>query len=204
MSFRWAWELEHHEREEHPYLYRCFECESEGNSINNLEDHALKTGHATFLCPEGGCGSTFSRYDVMKRHYLNHTADAQRFPRPHCKMYRGKNGFKRKDHLTQHLRGYHHAGEDKSGLRYGERSCPHEDCSANRGRVDRDGTSCSLHNHAFKKISDWTAHMKGVHDESLFPCTIPGCDRTGGKGYFRQRDLTKHISKLHSDHADES
>src|SRR5262245_40960610 len=111
MSFDWSPDLHRHEREDHPTLRRCSECGIDKDSVTFLEAHELVTGQAGFLCPEDGRDSTFSRIDVMRRHYLNHAADAQRYPCPHCKKYRGKNGFKRKDELTQHLRGYHHIGE---------------------------------------------------------------------------------------------
>jgi hypothetical protein len=62
-----------------------------------------------------------------------------------------------------------------------------------------DGFSISSENHAFKKASEWTKHMKEVHDESPFPCTVTGCNRVRGKGYFRERDLVKHVVKAHPD-----
>lgn len=204
MSFDLVSNLERHERENHPNLFRCSDCGIECNSVGGLEWHASRMSHAAFLCPENGCNSTFNRTNVLRRHYLNHVADAQRYPCPHCKKYRGKNGFKRKDHLTQHLRGYHHIGEGENTRPADGRSCPHEDCFAYRGMVRKDGTGFFTRNHAFQKQSEWTAHMKGVHNESRFPCTIPGCDRTGGKGYFGRCDLRKHISKMHPNYSTES
>lgn len=174
------------------------------DSTGELESHAWVEKHAAFLCPEDGCDSTFTRIDVMRRHNLKHTPDARRYPCPHCKKYRGKTGFKRMDHLTQHLRGYHHIREDESAPLVIRRSCPHTDCFAYRGLVRNNGTSYRIINHAFQKQSDWTAHMKSVHDESPFPCTVPGCGRTGGKGYYRERDLKKHISKEHHNYTAES
>ncbi len=139
MSFDRLVRLHDHECEHHPNMRRCSECGVKTHSTGELEWHALRTGHGALLCPQDGCDSTFSRFDVMRRHYLNHAADVQRYPCPHCKKYRGKNGFKRKDHLTQHLRGYHHIGEVENIEFIFEKSCPHGDCFAYRGSVNRDG-----------------------------------------------------------------
>lgn len=92
----------------------------------------------------------------------------------------------------QHLRGYHNfdAGE-VSGK---GKSCPYPDCEAYRAP---DGITGFIVDHAFKKQSDYTSHMKKVHDESPFPCDAPGCSRVGGKGFSRQKDLLKHVAKMH-------
>lgn len=143
----------------------------------------------------------------MNRHYLNHQSEAKRYPCPHCKKYKGKFGFKRKDHLTQHLRGYHHIGEDEVSRNTG-RSCTHPDCHSYRGIVCSDGYSfwrigqgysSGPEEHAFAKASEWMKHMRSEHNESLFPCPVPGCDRVGGKGWFRERDMVKHVAKVHPD-----
>jgi hypothetical protein len=39
--------------------------------------------------------------------------------------------------------------------------------------------------------------MKKEHDESIFPCAHAGCPRINGKGFFRKRDLMKHMRKEH-------
>jgi hypothetical protein len=124
-----------------------------------------------------------------------HLDDVKRFPCKYCKKYRGQNGFKRKDHLTQHLRGYHHIGEGEGKFRYefplyDKTFCRHPDCPESQNNWVRRGV-------AFKKVSDCTTHMKTVHNESDFPCPEPGCDRVGGKGYFRKVDLRRHITKVH-------
>lgn len=111
-------------------------------------------------------------------------------------------GFKRKDHLVQHLRNYHHhhIGED-DGRNRSRKSCPHKDCpeySKNPKRFH----PFYPYNHAFKKAADYTAHMRKFHDESDFPCLAPNCNRVKGKGYFRERDLIKHQRKEHPEMAE--
>lgn len=179
----------------HPKLLECAECGSKYDVLHQIEKHAVRSQHAVFSCPDEECKSRFARHDTMKRHFLNHTDNAMRYSCPYCKKYKGKFGFKRNDHLTQHLRNYHHIGEHDNGS-YQVRSCPHHDCLAYRGTVDRSGSGCHFDN-AFKKASEFTKHMKDVHDESPFPCTIAGCSRVRRKGYFRKRDLVKHVAKAH-------
>ena len=70
-------------------------------------------------------------------------------------------------------------------------SCPHEGCPEYRaGFTSREDAP-------FKTVSEKTAHMKKEHNESEFPCTVAGCDRVDGKGYFRKVDLRKHMKKVH-------
>ena len=39
-------------------------------------------------------------------------------------------------------------------------------------------------------------HLKKDH-RSAFQCSSPGCDRVGTKGWMRQRDMVKHMKKVH-------
>jgi hypothetical protein len=39
--------------------------------------------------------------------------------------------------------------------------------------------------------------MRTVHNECLFPCPESGCSRVGGKGFFRERDLSEHQRTHH-------
>jgi hypothetical protein len=39
--------------------------------------------------------------------------------------------------------------------------------------------------------------MREEHDETPFPCTKAGCKRVNGKGFFRKRDLMKHMKREH-------
>lgn len=184
----------HHMRTAHPELRSCSECGAAFSSRHKLSEHAEETGHAAFICGQSDCGSAFSRYDTYERHLKIHEDDAKRYACPHCKKHRGVNGFKRKDHLTQHLRNYHHIGEyeARSAPYLGGKSCPHKDCSEWRPK------SVWVKENAFQTTSEYTKHMKKVHDESPFPCPEPECDRIGGKGYYRRRDLFRHQKKEHS------
>lgn len=179
--------------------WSCYERGALINDRSSLQRHVLSTGHASFVCPIDGCQSTFSRVDVLEHHQFAHSATTTRYPCKYCKKYRGQDGFKRKDHLTQHVRNYHHIGEAKS--KYGREeslmSCSHTACSMYKPEAFHD-QSFPRGQRAFEKISDVTAHMKKAHNKSPFPYTEPGCPKIGGKGYFRQRDLFKHQKKEHA------
>lgn len=181
-----------HLKTSHSSLYICAQCDTPFQNQYCLECHASESGHASFLCDYQDCGKTFLRIDTYERHQKVHQEDAERFPCKYCKKYRGTNGFKRKDHLTQHLRGYHHIGENealKSSTGY---SCTVQDCSEYR-KLYRWQPG-----HAFTKRPDYVKHMKAVHDTSEFPCPKPGCERVGGKGYFRIADIRGHLKKVHN------
>jgi hypothetical protein len=172
----------------HTELRVCADCRVQTPLTSGLESHSLKTGHASFKCPETECQSTFSRYDVLRRHWeSSHKPHGKRFPCKYCSKYRGRNGFKRKDHLTQHVRNFHHIGEDDTPTRV--RSCPYLGCESSQ--------MANMTPERRFSAKEYREHMTKVHDQSPFPCPVPGCSRTGGKGYFRERELKKHRLKSH-------
>ncbi|KAF2733865.1 hypothetical protein EJ04DRAFT_467658 [Polyplosphaeria fusca] len=183
-----------HLRSVHPHSYSCSECKKAFTTQWDMGDHATETGHAALACSHPGCGKSFSRLDTFTRHKNVHRDGAKRFPCDFCKTHRGKNGFKRKDHLTQHLRGYHnhHTGKkERTGCRpLFARCCPHKDCAKYRAIF-------VWTNLPFKGKDEYTKHMKEVHRESDFPCPEPGCDRIGEKGYFVKANLRNHLVKKH-------
>ena len=172
----------HHLNISHPEVYKCQQCAVFFRTQYLLEDHASTTGHASFICGHGDCNKMFARLDTCQRHQMSHREDAKRFPCKYCRKYRGSNGFKRKDHLTQHLRGYHHIGKEDTerGLYTYKTSCSYEGCDAD-----------------VWLRADYVKHMRTVHSASDFPCTEAGCDRVAAKGYFRKADLRIHLKKVH-------
>jgi predicted small metal-binding protein len=53
------------------------------------------------------------------------------------------------------------------------------------------------HDFTFKSRAEYTKHMRETHDESPYPCTKASCKRVNGKGFFRKRDMLKHMKKEH-------
>jgi len=100
--------------------------------------------------------------------------------------YRGDNGFKRKDHLRQHIRNYHHIDVDgDQGVNSGPimHPCPFEGC-------DKTGFN------AFDNLKLLKVHLKKDHP-SPYQCSYPGCHRIGTNGWMRERDMVKHMKKDH-------
>ncbi|CAN9225626.1 unnamed protein product [Alternaria sp. RS040] len=178
----------------HRDMYTCDQCMEMFTSAENLGWHASNLGHTAFICKQEDCEIGFTRLDTYLRHQRSHQKDARRFPCKYCKKYRGKNGFKRKDHLTQHVRNYHHIGEDDAHVNYDRRWCPKADCTKSKPAGI---PAYSYEQRAFQSSKKWIDHMRTEHDESEFSCPQPGCDRTNGKGYFSNAALRSHLRKVH-------
>jgi hypothetical protein len=183
----------------------CQECNLQFPTRAALDGHANKTGHAPYRCQ---CGTIFSRLDVLYRH-IQTFQPAIFYPCPHCKKHRGPRAFVRRDHLRQHLRGYHNIESgnesDEDQFQTPPRKiktilkCPHETCSyPNAMSPQSDQPLSSGMSRTFQTRSEFTKHLREVHDESLFPCTEFGCTRVSGKGFFRKRDLVNHVKEHHS------
>ena len=182
-----------HLKTSHPGIYICAQCNTTFDNQARLEQHASESGHASFLCDYQDCGKTFSRLDTYQRHQKKHQEDANRFPCKYCKKYRGMNGFKRKDHLTQHLRGYHHIGEGEAkSLWTVRRSCNHVDCPEHTQGLPHNDPR-----HPFLNYFELKKHIKIVHNTTDYPCPELNCDRVDAKGYMRRGDLRTHLKKVH-------
>ena len=178
-------------RTAHPAVFECDECGFVGRTDAEIAFHASISGHAAFVCKTTGCERTFSRLDTYHRHERSHNSNSKRYPCQYCKKYRGRHGFKRKDHLTQHIRKYHHIGEGEAvGSVLDRKWCPKPDCSEARA-------SHAWYERAFATSAEWLKHMREVHNECKFPCPKSGCDRINAKGYFRVADLRTHLRKVH-------
>lgn len=180
--------------------HTCDECDEVFNSQADLHRHAREQRHAAYACK---CNQTFSRADVLERHLDQYLPGKPKYPCPHCKRHRGDNAFKRKQHLTQHLRGYHHIGAEINsswGYHSLPQVCPHPECPEYRGPEFQDLSSSERQNQKpFRNQGEFTKHMREAHDESSFPCDIAHCPRVRGKGYFRENDFLKHRKNQHPD-----
>jgi hypothetical protein len=174
----------------------CAQCGALFRTDAGLTRHAVKEIHGAHQCSVEGCNSSFTREADRLRHEIQHSTDEHpKYPCPHCHRHRGVKGFKREDHLTQHLRNYHNIEPERGhfGMVY---ACSHSGCPEHREggwtyrAVDDDG-------YPFKTLAERTKHLKEVHDESKFPCPVPFCDKVGGQGYVRKGDLVKHIKAKH-------
>jgi hypothetical protein len=175
----------------------CQQCNKQSRNKTALDTHARQTQHSPYACI---CGVTFSRFDVLARH-LDKFDPKTFYPCPYCSRFTGSKAFPRQDHLTQHLQNYHNidvfdTAQNPRPLSTATKSrktiqtCPHEDCTYHLAisAVTSQNPQQSL----FQTQKEFTKHLRTVHNESPFPCTIAGCERIGGKGFFRGRDLLKH------------
>ncbi|KAK1719746.1 hypothetical protein BDP67DRAFT_131685 [Colletotrichum lupini] len=196
--------LEGHERIEMGHPFACVECSVEFRNKSKLQEHANEAQHNPFAC---SCGKNFARLDVLHRHLDSMGTDMPKFPCQFCKSHRGENGFRRRDHLRQHVRGYHRfeaegKNEDIMPSRRGKYQtppvCHFADCLHHRDEnfktLSREEQTRSK---PFETQSEYTKHMKNAHDFTAFPCTVRCCSKTGARGYAREKDLIKHRKKEH-------
>jgi len=187
-----------------PRLTDCVECGESFTSQADLLRHAKEKQHQPYSC---GCGAFFSRLDVLYRHLKSLGTDAPKYTCKYCRRHRGANGFRRLDHLTQHIRNYHHLEMDDESTRVSAPRfelhfpvCTHPDCPQYRDEAFKTlPRSTQKTNRPFPTQSAYTKHMREEHNECAFPCDVQGCDRVGKRGYFREKDMIKHRRESHLD-----
>ena len=174
---------------------KCDHCGSQCLTDIDLALHECSvSSQSRHHCTFEGCASSFARPGDLKRHFRRHSAVTELFSCPHCQRRSGQNGFKREDHLSQHLRNCHNIGLTWDV----EYSCRHWSCPEYRQKAE--APYCYLWRPGelpFKSKAALTKHLKEIHDESELPCPVPSCERKGGKGYMRRSDLVRHIKAKH-------
>ncbi|MCJ1346085.1 hypothetical protein MMC31_004297 [Peltigera leucophlebia] len=188
-----------HERVKSAFPNTCMECSQSFKHAYLLHHHCRDESHAAFMCK---CGERFTGSGVLSRHVKTNRPEPQKYTCPHCKSRRGGKSFKRKDNLTQHIRGYHHIGTDEfNPLRtlflY---LCPHSNCPQYREPESFDWTiGIWFQFKPFDTHKEFIQHMRTVHDDNPYQCDVSGCSRVKGKGYIRIIDLIKHRKREHPD-----
>ncbi|KAG9232011.1 hypothetical protein BJ875DRAFT_497845 [Amylocarpus encephaloides] len=177
-----------HGRCDHHYINQCAICSISFPTKAALHVHTKETEHTPYSCI---CGKLFSRIDVLDRHIHSSHSLAASYPCPHCKKHRGSQAFRRRDHLTQHLKGYHNmdlslASDSDESL---DNQPSQESSTTRKKRTPKSlfcpNDACCKGNSdlgvlriAYQTQSQLTQHIREVHDESLFPCQEPRCSRT--------------------------
>ena len=160
----------------------CHECGANLKTQILLINHADATKHEVQKCK---CGKRFRRPGDLSRHLEEFDSKNAKFPCSHCRRHRGGEAFKRKDHLTQHLRTYHHIDVKARELySYTHRHCPYSECPEYRDNVIIPGVSWSewYEQLPLKGQVAYTKHMREVHNESPFPCDVAHCPKIGERG----------------------
>ncbi|KAI0183184.1 hypothetical protein EV127DRAFT_321280, partial [Xylaria flabelliformis] len=128
------------------------------------------------------------------------------YPCAECTTYQGRNGFKRKDHLVQHLRVFHRWDDDQLATltSAGQNSrltipiCHFPECDYYRDPGFKDmGIREQAKNRPFDKQSHYTDHMKREHDWSPYPCKVAGCNKVNGAGFFSITAFERHSKGKH-------
>lgn len=184
----------------------CAECGQAFRNRSQQQLHADNSQHSPFVC---ACGARFSRVDVLHRHIDGYAKEGPRFSCRFCKFHRGSHGFRRRDHLVQHLRGYHKFDDEEVGkacpktksLRILQiATCPHRGCEFFRDdSFKKLAWSEQMLQKPFPNQGAFSKHLKEVHNQTPFPCDFEGCDKVGAKGYVREKDLMKHRVAKHPD-----
>lgn len=175
----------------------CMECFQTFRADTYLNFHATSESHTAFMCK---CGKGYTRLDVLSRHLDSYRPELPKFKCPHCKSNSGGKSFKRKDHLTQHIRGFHSIDTQIQQVVREYYLCPHSDCLLYREPDFFDlPDQTQKETRPFVGVKDFKQHMRTVHDESSYPCDVSGCLRVRGKGYMRRTNLVKHRKREHPD-----
>ncbi|KAF8851006.1 hypothetical protein BDZ45DRAFT_679450 [Acephala macrosclerotiorum] len=145
----------------------CTECRESFASNAKMIQYTSKHLHQPFGCECESLGT-----------------DIPKYPCTYCKRHRGLNGFRRRDHLLQHVRNYH-LERDVDGYRKVFLVCPHSDYSFHRDQALMNSTNAGT-NKPFPSQSEYTKHMREEYNGSTFPCAVPGYNRIGKCGYFRE------------------
>ncbi|KAI1758361.1 hypothetical protein F4782DRAFT_525057 [Xylaria castorea] len=174
-------------------------------SSSHVAQHRVVSLKSPFMCH---CGQHFTRLGSLERHVQNNTKqlDSDLYPCAGCTAYQGKNGFKRQDHLVQHLRVFHKWDDDQLATLFLPRQthkfkvpvCHFPECDYYRGPDFKDmGIREQEKNRPFDKQSHYTEHMKLEHDWSPYPCKVTGCKKVNGTGFFSTTTLEKHYKDKH-------
>jgi hypothetical protein len=168
----------------------CLDCNQTFTNKVALNIHSKQTQHSPYHCT---CKMKFSRLDTLQRH-IHTFQPITTYKCPYCSNYDEDNEFTRKDHLRQHIVGFHRIQSVKSDTtsvfkRPKKRrafSCTHEDCIYGSGQPG----------YILQSQAELTKHLRQSHNESRFSCGEPGCGKVGGQGFSRMRDLSNH-RKVH-------
>ncbi|QIX02340.1 hypothetical protein AMS68_007857 [Peltaster fructicola] len=92
----------------------CAQCKRPYGNYKKLEEHGKRSGHLPFQCPRVHCSKLLPRRDTFKRHVDSHLHTLQ-LRCKQCAEVGVEKQFKRKDHLSQHMKKCHnhYSAEDR-------------------------------------------------------------------------------------------
>ncbi|KAI1412375.1 hypothetical protein F5Y13DRAFT_190371 [Hypoxylon sp. FL1857] len=195
-------EASEHHRVEEASQNSCATCSISFDDNGGLERHSSSAGHSAYVC---SCDTGFTRLDALRRHVKSFDRRLPQFPCTFCKGHRGKHGFRRRDHLVQHLSGYHKFDTEeirkvfpRNATDYDCFVCPLPGCEFHRGQeFFRLGWSEQRAQAPFRRRSNFNKHLKDAHKATPYPCPVAGCDRVEANGYMTGKGLTEHLAREH-------
>lgn len=185
-----------------PHL--CGDCGQDFGGSYLLCQHAQEESHQPFACI---CNARFSRPDTLSRHLRANDNGLPRYPCRYCRKRSGKNGFRRRDHLIQHIRGYHKFNPEEKIPDFHSYwnppltlTCSHKTCPSYREpsfhclpRREQERTK------PFDNRTEYNKHMRRAHNQTPFPCEVAGCGRVGAGGFITEKALINHHKLKHTD-----
>jgi hypothetical protein len=93
------------ELEEVSQQLKCSECSKTFSNLRTLDKHTQSTSHKAWRCREPGCWKSYARRDTFLRHRSTHSDNSHTCL--DCLRDGKKKAFKRKDHLSEHIRSCH-------------------------------------------------------------------------------------------------
>jgi hypothetical protein len=94
-----------HAPEEETQRLECFACGKTFSHLRALDKHTRSLAHKAWRCREPGCGKSYARRDTFLRHRSTHSDNSHACL--DCLRDGKKKAFKRKDHLSEHIRSCH-------------------------------------------------------------------------------------------------
>ncbi|CAJ2510736.1 Uu.00g063610.m01.CDS01 [Anthostomella pinea] len=170
-------------------VLECIKCSWPFSTNGELRKHGKQKGHSPYGCT---CGQKFTRHDTLKRHISENSANALQYPCHYCDRHTGDQAFKRADHLTQHLRVYHHV--DTVDKLFQDRASK---SSSPQGPVVINSEFFQNQAPEWYPVPAVANNEPALEPMPPFPCLVPGCPKWGDLGYLRQVDLDEHQALVH-------
>lgn len=153
---------------------QCLQCLQCFDTMTQLNRHRKGSKHVAFKCK---CEATFGRYAELVRHLAPYRSTNPAFPCNLCIRHRGKDGFWRKDHLTQHIRNCHRVTSENTSVedRQQRKNATPVRAPPRSGRSNM-------------------AASEGRLPDSAFECTEENCDMVEASGSMSKSDSANHHS----------
>lgn len=143
-------------------------------------------------CPVVQCHQTFTRKDSAQRHVRSKHKNGQASQIYGCSLCR--KSFTRKDHRRQHLRQFHRVEDSTASASIEVVYCYHEACHSSTPAL----INAAQFRQGFATNAELYKHIRKVHRDTPFQCSVYACNNVGPNGWFRRSDRAAHQRKEHA------